>query len=134
MTHSNSLNVRENVFKALEISGVTPEEARKIGVYFPERVNRNLVSDDAHGKNGFGNVIYKPAVGYKVDENQTAEEKMVSLANENPGEISIIATGPLTNIASAIDKDPNFVKNIKEIIIIRKIFSFNTHFFIYFKY
>ena len=115
--NTSVLNVRDNTFKALEMAGVTPEEAEKMGIYLPERVNANRIPDDAHGENGLGNVKYTPAVGYKVNPDQTAEDKLINLARENPGEISIVATGPLTNIASAIDKDPNFVKNVKEIII-----------------
>ena len=110
-------NVRDNVFKALEMAGVTPEEAERIGVYLPERVNENIISDGAQGDNGLGNVKYEKTVGYKINSGKTAEEKLISLVKENPGEISIVATGPLTNIASAIEKDPEFVKNTKEIII-----------------
>lgn len=110
-------NVRENVFKALEMAGVKPEEAEKIGVYLPERINEAIISDNAQGNNGLGDVSYKKAVGYKVNSEQSAEDRLINLVKEKPGEISIVATGPLTNIASAIEKDPNFVKNVKEIII-----------------
>lgn len=110
-------NVKENVFKALEMAGITVEEAKKIGVHLPERVNENIISDGAQGDNGLGNVKYKKAFGYELNMEQTAEDKLISLVNNNPGQISIVATGPLTNIASAIDKDEDFVKNAKEIII-----------------
>lgn len=63
-------NVKENVFKALEMAGVTPEEAEKIGIYLPERVNENIISDGAQGDNGLGNVKYEPAVGYKIQTQQ----------------------------------------------------------------
>lgn len=109
-------NVKENVFKALEMAGVTPEEAEKIGIYLPERVNENIISDGAQGDNGLGNVKYEPAVGYKINTN-TAEDMLIDAVNKNPNAISIVATGPLTNIASVLDKDPEFAKKVKEIVI-----------------
>jgi hypothetical protein len=39
------------------------------------------------------------------------------LVNNNPKKISIVAIGPLTNIASAILKNENFARNIKSLII-----------------
>ena len=110
-------NVRDNTFKSLEMAGVKPEKAKEIGVYLPERVNKDITSDGAQGNNGLGDVVYKKAEGYEINSDQTVEERLTSLVNENPGEISIVATGPLTNIASAIEKDPNFVNNVKQLVI-----------------
>ena len=110
-------NVKQNVFKALEMSNVSPEDAKKVGIFIPEKVKEDIESDGAFGDNGLGGVRYKKAVGYEADPSIKAEKRMVDIVNENPGEISIIAIGPLTNIATAIDKDPSFVKNVKEIVI-----------------
>lgn len=109
-------NVKQNVFKALEMAGVKPEDAKKIGIYLPENVNDNIISDGAQGDNGLGGVKFEYAKGYEIDA-KTAEEVLVNTINENPGQISIIATGPLTNIANAIDSNPDFVRNVDEIVI-----------------
>jgi inosine-uridine nucleoside N-ribohydrolase len=42
---------------------------------------------------------------------------IVRTVNENPGQITIVAIGPLTNIAMAIRQDPTFAKNVKQINI-----------------
>lgn len=109
-------NVKQNVFKALEMAGVTPEEAKKVGIYLPENVNENIISDGAQGDNGLGGVRFEYAKGYETNP-ETAEEILARTINENPGQISIIATGPLTNIASVLEKNSDFVKNVDELII-----------------
>ena len=109
-------NVKQNVFKSLEMAGVTPEEAKKVGIYLPENVNENIISDGAQGDNGLGGVQFEYAKGYETNP-ETAEEILAKTINENPGQISIVATGPLTNIASVLEKNPDFVKNVDELII-----------------
>lgn len=46
-----------------------------------------------------------------------AIDMMLSIIKANPNEVSIIALGPLTNIAKAIEKDTQTMKLAKEIII-----------------
>lgn len=46
-----------------------------------------------------------------------AVDALIRLAQENPGELSIVAIGPLTNIATAVVNDPDFVGNIKTLYV-----------------
>lgn len=46
-----------------------------------------------------------------------AVDFIIQTIMKNPGEITLIAIGPLTNIATAIIREPSIVKNVKEIII-----------------
>ncbi|MEV5541768.1 nucleoside hydrolase [Saccharopolyspora shandongensis] len=50
-------------------------------------------------------------------ESEHAVDALLRLAAENPGELSIIAIGPLTNIATAVVKDPDFVQNVKTLYV-----------------
>ena len=68
-----------------------------------------------HGENGLGNVKYKP-IARKI-EDKSAVDYLIDEVNKNPKEITIVAIGPLTNIALAIKKNKDFVKNVKELII-----------------
>lgn len=52
--------------------------------------------------------------GYKIS---MSPEEIVSIINKNPHEITILAIGPLTNIAKAFTKDPSLPGLINEIII-----------------
>ena len=46
-----------------------------------------------------------------------AVEFLVEAVIQNPGEIEVIAIGPLSNIASAVMQAPNFAKNVKHLWI-----------------
>jgi purine nucleosidase len=48
-------------------------------------------------------------------EDKTAVEFLVETVNQNPGEIEVIAIGPLSNIATAIVQAPDFAKNVKHL-------------------
>ncbi|KAA5836907.1 nucleoside hydrolase [Saccharopolyspora hirsuta] len=50
-------------------------------------------------------------------EPEHAVDALIRLAAENPGELSIVAIGPLTNIATAVVKDPDFVRNVKTLYV-----------------
>lgn len=67
-----------------------------------------------HGEDGFGNVEWprparQPAPGYAAVE--LARRVLAA-----PGEIAVLALGPLTNIALAMRLEPRFVGSVKEII------------------
>lgn len=44
-------------------------------------------------------------------------DALIRIVSEEPGEVSIVAIGPLTNIATAVVKDRNFAKNVKSLYI-----------------
>ncbi len=46
-----------------------------------------------------------------------AVDFLIEQVMSNPGEITIVAIGPLTNLAVAMIKEPKFASNIKELII-----------------
>lgn len=53
--------------------------------------------DFAHGSDGLGNVFLPPPKSKKIEK--TAAEFLVDMVSEYPGEVSILALGPLTNLA-----------------------------------
>ncbi|MCY6369249.1 nucleoside hydrolase [Clostridium ganghwense] len=61
----------------------------------------------------------KPPGGFakKKAEKESAVDFIVKSVRENPGEITIIAIGPLTNIAKAIRQEPGFAQNVKQLVI-----------------
>ncbi|WP_423067234.1 nucleoside hydrolase [Devosia sp. CN2-171] len=48
---------------------------------------------------------------------QSAVDFLVEQVNKHPGEITIVAGGPLTNIALAVRQDPTFAANVKSVVI-----------------
>lgn len=57
-----------------------------------------------HGVDGLG--AYEPAEPKGTPSQRGASEAIVSLARERPGEILLVATGPLTNVARAVELEP----------------------------
>jgi len=68
-----------------------------------------------HGRNGVGNVELPPSSETPV--NESAAEMLVRLASEFPGELEVVTIGPLTNIARALELDPQLAGKIKAITI-----------------
>lgn len=70
---------------------------------------------NVHGIQGVGNAKL-PEPKSKVI-NQHAIDFLIEKINAEPNQISVFPIGPMTNIALAIRKDPEFAKNIKELVI-----------------
>ncbi|MEN8788819.1 MAG: nucleoside hydrolase, partial [Flavobacteriaceae bacterium] len=67
-----------------------------------------------HGEDGQGN-IYSPLPALKPLE-ISAAEFMVNQITQFPNEITLIALGPLTNLADALKRDPEIQYKVKEVI------------------
>lgn len=70
--------------------------------------------DFVHGSNGLGDIDI-PAV--KTAVTGKAVEFLVETARRLAGDLVIIAVGRLTNLALALEADPAFAGNVKEIVI-----------------
>lgn len=55
------------------------------------------IADFAHGSDGLGNIFLTSPKAKKIEKN--ASEFLVDKVSEFPGEVSILALGPLTNLA-----------------------------------
>ncbi|GFN84830.1 pyrimidine-specific ribonucleoside hydrolase riha [Plakobranchus ocellatus] len=71
----------------------------------------------------FGKSENLPGIAWtrKMDGHVQAEHSVSSLircVNENPGEISLVCLGPLTNLALALRLDPLIATNLRELIIV----------------
>ncbi|CQR48363.1 Pyrimidine-specific ribonucleoside hydrolase RihB [Paraliobacillus sp. PM-2] len=71
--------------------------------------------EDVHGSDGMGGANFPKAK--QRPESEHAVDFLIRKVHENPGELSIMAIAPLTNIAMAMKKDPTIVPKIKEIFI-----------------
>jgi purine nucleosidase len=64
-------------------------------------------AEEVHGESGLGNVRLPAAAGTTSDSH--AVDLLIELLGTAPGEIHLVATGPLTNIALALRKEPRLV-------------------------
>lgn len=68
-----------------------------------------------HGEDGLGD---SQLVGAELHHQRSAEKVISEALHESPGEVTIVALGPLTNIARAIQKDQQLATLIDQIIMI----------------
>src|SRR5699024_10906661 len=71
--------------------------------------------EDVHGSDGMGDSFFpKPK---RAAEDSHAIDFIIKTVHENPGEVTLLAIAPLTNIAMAIKKDPTIVDKVKRLYI-----------------
>lgn len=68
-----------------------------------------------HGDNGIGNVILPQSEQKPLDED--AADFIIRKAEELDGELVLITTGRLTNLAHALAKDPKLTRKVKKLVI-----------------
>lgn len=78
-----------------------------------------LYAHSVHGKDGLGgaNISINEKEEFWETSSLLAEELLPKMARQFPQELTLIATGPLTNLALGIQRDLEGMKNFKEIII-----------------
>jgi len=81
------------------------------------------IADFVHGKDGLGNQNFPPPKGKPIEK--SGPEFLVEQAKLCPGEITVVALGPLTNLALAVQLDPEFSKNVGQIVLLGGAFAVN---------
>lgn len=72
-----------------------------------------------HGEDGLGDLgpDYYPDLDQGLLSEKHAVEALADLVAERPGEVTIVATGPVTNVARAIRQSPDKMSRAREIVI-----------------
>lgn len=112
----------ENALYTIQVAGKGGADGR-IPVYkgcerpllAPWNSPPHLTVEDVHGSDGMGGAhfpaaVQRPAEGHAVDF-------LIDTVHKHPGEITLLAIAPLTNIAMAIQKDPTIVPKIAHLYI-----------------
>ncbi|MHB1235750.1 MAG: nucleoside hydrolase, partial [Microbacteriaceae bacterium] len=106
--------VTRNALAVARIAGIT-------GVPFAAGAHRPLVrmaqvAADIHGESGLdGPELPEPTLG--LDGRHAVDLIIDTVMSSAPGTITLVPTGPLTNIALAVRKQPEIVKRVKEIVL-----------------
>lgn len=77
-----------------------------------------LQSEDAahvHGSDGLGDVRFMPSS--RQVEAEHASLALVRMANQSPGELTLVTIGPLTNVAVALKLDPELPRKFKRLLV-----------------
>ncbi|XP_046467589.1 uncharacterized protein [Neodiprion pinetum] len=75
------------------------------------------VKDHYFGQDGFGDFYYPDPPSTDLINQKDAVSAMIELVKQHPGEVTILALGPLTNIALAIRIYPEFLEKLQQLIV-----------------
>ncbi|GGM67285.1 nucleoside hydrolase [Longimycelium tulufanense] len=102
----------ENAVRVLELVGLT-EVPVAVGARRP--LSQALrTAEFVHGEDGLGGAAGPPPWRRPVVE--SAAEQIVRLARQHPGELSLLALGPLTNVALALMLEPRLPYLLREVV------------------
>jgi purine nucleosidase len=114
VTHGNTSQEKclSNALKLVELLGIEQVPVAR-GAQEP-LVKELSVAEETHGDGGLGYAVL-PAPKVKPIQ-ESAHDLIIRLVNENPGQITLLCVGPMTNIALALLKQPQIAKKIKRIV------------------
>jgi len=106
--------VTRNALAVARVAGIT-------GVPFARGAHRPLVrevevADSIHGESGLdGPVLPEPTI--TLDPRHAVDFIIDTIMAAEPGQITLIPTGALTNIAMAVRKEPRIVERVREVVL-----------------
>jgi purine nucleosidase len=108
-----------NTLRVLESAGVRDVPVA-VGAARPMAQAVHL-ADQVHGIDGLGEVGLPEPAGRPVGI--SAPEQIVRLARAHPGELTLLAIGPLTNLAIALLLEPGLPRMFREVVIMGGAFG-----------
>lgn len=86
------------------------------GVGTPLRKAPRQPDPEIHGADGLGNLPKRRASAQGPDE-RSAARFIIDLAHAHPGEVSLVATGPLGNLAQALRLEPRLPQLLRQVVV-----------------
>ncbi len=111
---NNAVDVTaQNALRLLNLYG-RPDVPVAVGAARP-LVQEPKLAGHVHGGNGLGDVELPEPTRAPVPE--SAAGLLVRLVRENPGEIDVLAVGPLTNLALALGLEPRLPELVRRLVV-----------------
>ena len=102
-----------NAMMTLSVAGALGDYPVYLGCRRP-MVREWVSAENVHGDGAGGLSMDMDGLS---PESEHAVDALLRLTAESPGELNIVAIGPLTNIAMAVVKDPSFPTRVKHLFI-----------------
>jgi purine nucleosidase len=106
--------VVRNVFAVLDVVGAEVPLYR--GADHPLLPGDWQPETSIHGEDGLGNYKNRSQNNTRQPQSAPAATALTRLVHEMPGELTLVALGPLTNIALACKLDPSFPQKIRQVV------------------
>ncbi len=110
--------VFENIQKVLSLIRPHPEPVIARGAERPLR-GEAVYASSFHGEDGLGGARIlrnEKEEHWRIFSGQ-ADELILEMARQYPGEVTLVATGPLTNVARGLKRDPEGMKRLREVVV-----------------
>lgn len=104
-TVRNALNVTQHLGIDVPVYGGCSEPM----------VRKKVVAGDIHGESGLDGPVFPPLE--RKAEPEHAVNFIIKTLMESEGDITVVTTGPMTNLAMAMRMEPNIVPKIKQIVL-----------------
>jgi purine nucleosidase len=75
-----------------------------------------VLADDIHGESGVAGLVLPMDVAAPPRKDMDAADFIISETKKQPGDITLVVIGPMTNIAIALQRDATLPSRVKEII------------------
>lgn len=85
------------------------------GCGIPMVRDRQIIAEDIHGETGLDGPVFDPLT--REAEKEHAVDFIIRTLMESDGDVTLVPTGPLTNIAMAMRREPRIVDKIQEIVL-----------------
>jgi purine nucleosidase len=109
-----------NTLRLLELTGIDDVPVA-VGAARPLAQDVHYATD-VHGTDGLGETHLPAPKGSPVDD-LSAPEQIVRLARQHPGELTLLAVGPLTNLGIALLLEPRLPELIGEVVVMGGAFD-----------
>ena len=122
-TADGNVSARQTFENASQILGLIGFEDIEIGRGVAVKSEAAVDASHIHGADGMGNLsktLRAPTHTYETA--RYSDEIIIDQLNANPGEITLVAIAPLTNLATAQQKSPGILKKAKEIVLMAGAF------------
>jgi purine nucleosidase len=103
----------QNALTLVEMAGTNTPVVK--GVATPWMKELAPFPDFVHGADGFGNLNLPAPTFNAVD--QSAAEFILDQVSRFPGEVTLVAVGPLGNLATALHMDPSLPSKVKQVVL-----------------
>lgn len=80
-----------------------------------------------HGEDGLGGMGALAPAPQREVEGRPAHELICELVNAEPGQITLVAVGPLTNLALALRHDPGIAAKVRQVVVMGGAFGTHGH-------
>ncbi|MFI1255074.1 nucleoside hydrolase [Streptomyces netropsis] len=112
--NTGAVQAAHNALHLLDLAGL-PGVPVAVGAHRP-LAQAVEYSSLVHGDDGMGGQAVRPAPERRPVP-ESAAEQLVRIARAHPGECSVLATGPLTNLALALQLEPELPRLVSRVVV-----------------